>query len=93
MKIKGIFWKPGINGLGVRRFHRLPYRKRFDEAAREHDADYDKQGRWWNRQIADIKFLWNMVLACTNDLQVLFAILYYWMVRLLGWMFYRYDND
>lgn len=23
--LKGIFWKPGINGLGVFGFHKLPY--------------------------------------------------------------------
>lgn len=37
--LKGIFWKPGINGLGVFGFHKLPYAKLFDKAARQHDSD------------------------------------------------------
>ena len=52
MKIKGIFYKPGVNGLGVRGFHRLPYRKLFDEAARHHDWMYDLGGDSGDRKAA-----------------------------------------
>lgn len=92
MKLKGTFWKPGVNGLGIRGFHLLPYRKRFDEAARKHDADYDIRGDWKWRRRYDIRFLISMTMKCDNDLQVMFAVLYYITVRLFGWAFYRYDR-
>lgn len=88
--LRGLFWKPGINGLGVFGFHKLPYSKLFDKAARQHDADYDKNGNWKDRRKADINFLRNETDVTANTIQVQFAILYYILVRLFGWAFYRY---
>lgn len=92
MRIKGIFWKPGVNGLGVGGFHLLPYRRRFDGAARRHDEDYDLGGDWWRRRGSDINFLWRMVAASETDLQIVFAVVYYAVVRALGWLFFRYKD-
>lgn len=57
IRLKGILWKPGINGLGVRGFHHLPYRKRFDSAARMHDKLYDCNGTSKDRFNADRLFV------------------------------------
>lgn len=92
--IRGVLWKPGINGLGVRGCSRLlPYRHRFNAAACEHDANYDEKGKAKDRRIYDIHFLRCMTKACQTDLQVFFAIVYYVIVRLFGWLFYRYNRD
>ena len=32
MRLKGVLWKPGVNGLGVWGIRCLPYRKRFDKS-------------------------------------------------------------
>lgn len=90
--LRGCLWKSGINGLGVLGFHRLPYRRLFHEAACCHDADYDRKGSWRNRRDYDISFLWHMVIECGTDIQVAFALLYYVLVRVFGWAFYRYNR-
>lgn len=90
--LKGIFWKPGVNGLGVFGFHKLPYAKLFDKAARQHDSDYDLNGTWKNRRCADIRFLKNELNVSHSAIQIDFAILYYILVRLFGWAFYRYNR-
>lgn len=92
MRLKGILWKPGINGLGVLGFHKLPYHKMFDWAARQHDAHYDFNGDWTTRRLADIVFLRDMLKYCDKDVQVFMAVVYYVVVRLLGWAFYRYGR-
>lgn len=91
-KIKGCLWKPGINGLGVLGFHVLPYRKRFDGAARNHDAEYDEKGSRKDRREYDIIFLQSMLEVSETTLQVSFAVLYFYLVRLFGWLFYRYKR-
>lgn len=96
MRLRGIFWKPGVNGLGVGNMwvnRLLPYRKRFREAAKAHDVNYDEQGNSRDRRMWDIFFLEDMIKDCDNDLQVVFAIFYYINVRLWGWAFYRYNKD
>ncbi len=90
--MKGCLWKPGINGLGVRGFHHLPYRKRFDSAAREHDRCYDIKGDGGDRSYFDKEFLRDCLFESSNDLQYFFAIFYFIFVRLFGWMFYRYGR-
>lgn len=90
--LKGIFWRPGINGLGVRGMHNLPYRKRFDQAARHHDWLYDISGDGGDRRFADINFLYMCVRQCETDFQCFFAILYFIAVRLFGWAFFRYNR-
>ena len=92
MKIKGIFYKPGINGLGVRGFHRLPYRKRFDKAARKHDECYDTRGDRESRKAYDLLFLCSCLSVSDTALQCMVAYVYYALVRLFGWAFYRYDR-
>lgn len=93
MRLRGILWKPGINGLGVLGFHRLPYRKRFDYAARQHDELYDiKNGTRKDRRVADIFFFQSCLQNCRTDLHCFMAIIYFVLVRLFGWAFFRYDR-
>lgn len=92
MKIKGIFYKPGINGLGVSGFHHLPYRNRFDEAARHHDWMYDLGGDHKDREAADVRFLYDCVRVCDKTFQVTTSIIYFYAVRLFGWMFFKYKK-
>lgn len=91
-RLKGCLWKPGINGLGVRGLHKLPYRKRFDRAAKSHDWRYDNGGTGHTRFIADCIFLECCIQESDNDFQCFFAILYFIVVRLFGWAFFRYDR-
>jgi len=93
MRLRGLLWKPGINGLGVgpawlRML--LPYRHRFDGVAKEHDRMYDDGGTWRDHRAADFMLLTDMVRLCANDVQVVFGVAYYFMVRMFGWLFYRY---
>lgn len=90
--LRGLLWKPGVNGLGVRGFHCLPYRKRFEEAANNHDTEYDEKGGWRDRREYDIIFLQAMLEKCVNTLQVSVAVIYFYVVRLFGWLFYRYNR-
>ena len=93
MTIKGILYKRGVNGLGVGPMWMrmlLPYRHRFDDAAKEHDGRYDACGTWRDRRMADFMLLTDMVRLCGNDLQVIFSIGYYFMVRAFGWLFFKY---
>ena len=95
MHLKGCLWHKGSNGLGVgpmwlRRW--LPYRKRFDKAARKHDAEYDEQGDWKDRREDDILFLQSLLEASETTLQVSVAVVYFYLVRLFGWLFYRYKK-
>ena len=57
MKLKGVFWKEGINGLGVgpqwmRRL--VPYKRKFDLPACAHDRAYDVGGSEADRLRADL---------------------------------------
>lgn len=94
-KLRGILWKPGVNGLGIgpkwlRRL--LPYRKRFHEAALHHDVRYDKRGGEKERYKYDIAFLEDMIYDSSSTLQVSVAVVYYYAVRVFGWLFYRYNR-
>ncbi len=91
-KLRGLLWKPGVNGLGVRGLHCLPYRKRFAEAANNHDLEYDERGGWRDRREYDIIFLQAMLEKCENTLQVSVAVAYYYAVRVFGWLFYNYKK-
>ena len=91
--LKGILWNEGSNGLGVgpiwlRKL--LPYRKLFDSAARIHDQCYDTKGN--SRKLYDLLFLYNCLKVSTNPLQKLVAYIYYILVRLFRWLFYRYNK-
>lgn len=92
--LKGIFWKKGINGLGVsiggKRPIPMPYSRRFDFAASCHDLDYDNGCDGHDRKNADYRFLNRMVDDCDNMLQMSFALFYFIMVRLFGALFFRY---
>lgn len=92
MSLKGILWKPGINGLGVLGFHKLPYRNRFDRAAREHDRCYDIGEDRFDRFYFDVNFLRDCLFACDNDIQCFMAVVYFVFVRLFGWAFFRYNR-
>ena len=95
MKLKGVFWKEGINGLGVgpqwmRRL--VPYKRKFDLPACAHDRAYDVGGSEADRLRADRALLDVMLSLCTNGTQLLFAAFYYCMVRIFGRLFFRYDE-
>lgn len=90
--LKGLLWRPGENGLGVLKLHRLPCRRRFDDAAKMHDRMYDERGTWRWRRHADMRFLSGMVDSCSADWQVALAVAYYCAVRMGGWLFYRYNR-
>ena len=92
MKLRGMFWKPGVNGLGVRGLHCLPYRKRFDVAACAHDRAYDVGGSGADRKRADRSFRGDMLGVCVSGWQRAWANLYYALVRVFGWAFFRYDR-
>lgn len=97
MKIRGCLWKEGANGLGVRLpivgLLPLPYRKRFDVPARRHDAMYDKGGDGWNRAYYDQMFgQWCWRYAHSRTARV-FAVIYYIVVRLFGWLFFNYKKE
>lgn len=94
MRIKGIFWKEGINGLGVgpacmRKL--LPYRAEFDKPACLHDLLYDKGGTEKDRKRADKILLSDMLANSDNIGMMLFSAVYYLMTRCFGFMFFRYD--
>lgn len=91
MRLKGIFWKEGVNGLGVFGFKGLPYRKRFNTPAYNHDISYDLGKDKHDRYNADICFLDGMILRCDNSFQVTIAVIYYYFVRLFGWAFFNYE--
>lgn len=90
--IRGCLWKPGVNGLGVRGMNHLPYRVLFDYAARVHDTCYDIGGNSQDRRMDDLLFLSNELNACSTPMQYMFAWFYYIIVRLFGWLFYRYEG-
>lgn len=92
--LKGIFWKPGINGLGVGDHPLpLPYRVRFDDAARHHDYNYDLGGDAASRASADKIFFHEMRLRCSSLWQDVAAWAYYKAVRAFGWLFYHYNGE
>ena len=95
-RIKGCLWKAGINGLGVgpawlRRL--VPYRERFDTAARIHDNEYDQRGDGHMRFLFDKYLLENMLRRSENDVHAMFSAVYFVCVRAFGWLFYRYDRE
>lgn len=95
-RIKGCLWKDGINGLGVgpawlRRL--VPYRERFDTAARIHDDEYDQKGDGHMRFLFDKYLIENMLRRSENDVQAVFSMVYFVCVRVFGWLFYRYDRE
>lgn len=92
MRLKGLLWKPGVNGLGVWGIHCLPYRRKFDLAACAHDHSYDTGGDGADRKLADRTFYRDMRSLCTDRLQSAAAAFYYAMVRLFGWAFFRYNK-
>lgn len=95
MRLRGCFWRPGVNGLGIgsSRMNRLlPCADLFYYAARTHDVNYDNEGNGDMRKMADYVFLLNMLKACYSPWQRGMAYAYFVIVRLCGWMFYRYER-
>ena len=96
MTLKGIFWHEGVNGLGVgsSRMNRLlPCSSLFYYAARRHDVNYDNKGNGDMRKMADYVFLFEMLKACNRHWQRIVAYVYFGLVRMFGWLFYRYDRE
>lgn len=95
MALKGIFWKSGVNGLGIgssRINSLLPCSDLFYYAACRHDVNYDCNGDEDTRKMADYVFLMDMLKACYRPWQRIVAYVYFGLVRVWGWMFYRYDK-
>ena len=93
IRLRGCLYKPGVNGFGPRGM-KVPYSKQFNEAGENHDTAYDFGGDKWDRLIADEDLLADMAKESDNDWQVLVAIIYYWIARALGWLFFNYtDKD
>lgn len=96
MNLKGCFWHKGSNGLGVGpKWLRvwLPYRILFNSAAVKHDNSYDiKGGNWYLRAVADLSFLHDMLKVSCSIEEKIMAFIYYALVRMFGWMFYRYSR-
>lgn len=70
----------------------LPYRKRFDKAARKHDECYDTRGDGESRKAYDLLFLCSCLSVSDTAFQRMVAYVYYALVRMFGWAFYRYDR-
>ena len=70
----------------------LPYRKTFDAAARTHDYWYDAKGDGWARELDDLLFLYECLRVANTPIQRFSAYLYFLLVRVFGWLFYRYDR-
>lgn len=92
MKLKGLLWTKGVNGLGIKGFHCLPYKKRFEQSANIHDICYDIGGDNADRAFDDRIFLLNMEQQSNTPLQYVTAHIYYIMVRLFGWLFFNYNT-
>lgn len=84
-------WRAGVNGLGVWGIRWLPYKQKFDIPACAHDKAYDVGGDQKDRLKVDKNFLRDMLPLCVNRWQLLWAGIYYHMVRIFGWAFFRYD--
>lgn len=94
IKLKGLFYKPGINGCGVELFsYHTPYHKLFNECCCCHDACYDLGGNGKDRFKYDRKFLQLMIPKCQSTWHVIIAMLYYLLVRLFGWLFFNYKDE
>lgn len=94
MTMKGILYKRGVNGCGVRIFgFHTPMHKRFETACAVHDCGYDLGGDGRRRAYVDRVFLRDMTGLCRNDWHMAAAICYYVSVRLMGWLFFNYKND
>jgi len=60
----------------------------FQEACKQHDIDYAR--KTISRRAADYKFLRNMLwLAWTNKKYIILAYIFYWIVRIVGGLFYN----
>lgn len=91
MRLRGLLYKEGINGFGVRGI-KPPYARLFHTAGVSHDIKYDEGGSEYNRRYADRLLLLDMVSACETQWQVYVAIFYYKIVRALGWLFFNYKE-
>lgn len=92
MELKGILWKPGINGCGVTRLS-VPFGKLFRPACELHDAMYDLGGTEESRYKVDKKFLAKMVELSENNIHICWAFTYFLIVRLCGWLFFNYKKE
>jgi len=93
MRLKGLLYRKGVNGCGVKIFRiRMPYHERFKAACEVHDACYDTGGDEGVRRIVDIFSLKRMITECDNSLHVFVAVCYYVAVRVFGWLFFKYDK-
>lgn len=68
----------------------LPYARRFANAAAFHDWAYDHMGDEWGRRWADLEFFELMLDECDTVFQAFFAFLYFALVWVFGWAFFRY---
>lgn len=92
MKLKGVFWKPGINECGITKLP-VPFGGLFKPACELHDAMYDLGGTEDDRYKADKKFLSRMVELSRRNRHITWAFTYFWIVRACGWMFFNYRDE
>ncbi len=62
------------------------FSKRFSTACKSHDGWYRRGDG--NRMRADVHFLRDMLLKCESDRNVLTALIYYFLVRVFGWLYW-----
>lgn len=92
MRLRGIFWRAGVNGCGVWKI-RTPYHKRFERECCLHDLMYDDGGTGYSRLVADRTLYKGMLDNANGDAWLGFvALMYYVNVRLLGWAFFNYKD-
>lgn len=92
-RLKGLLYRQGINGCGVKIFGlHTPLHKRFQNACAVHDCGYDLGGDGQRRAYVDRVFMRDLVGLCRHDGHVLVAMVYYLSVRLLGWLFFNYND-
>lgn len=90
-KLKGAFWRAGVNGCGVFGI-KPPFFDKFQACCELHDAMYDLGGGKKERFRADKRLLVDMVERSTGSWLMLWCFVYYLSVRMFGWLFFNYKE-
>lgn len=91
MRLKGVFWRNGVNGCGVMGL-RPPFFGMFQEYCELHDAMYNEGGGKKERFKADKRLLADMVSRSTCTWLMVWCFAYYMAVRGFGWLFFNYNK-
>ena len=91
MKLKGLFYKKGVNGCGIKLFgFHTPYHKLFENACIIHDLGYDDGGNESRRFFVDKFFFAGMISEANTGFSCFVATVYFLSVRFFGWLFFNY---